>query len=187
MEEDILKSLEVLQKGGIILYPTDTIWGIGCDATNSKAVEKIYQLKKRVDNKSMLVLVDSDARIDRYVNDVPDIAWQLLEMADKPLTIIYPNAKNLPFNLVADDGSIGIRVAKDEFCQKLIGKFRKPIVSTSAKISSQPSPKNFAAITAEIISGVDYVVKLKQNSANNTKPSSIIRLGTGGLFEIIRN
>jgi L-threonylcarbamoyladenylate synthase len=187
MNEDLIKCIEILKKGGVILYPTDTIWGIGCDATNFDAVKRIYEIKKREDTKSMLVLVDKADRIDRYVNDVPDIAWELVEMAVDPLTIIYPEAKNLAENLIAEDGSIGIRVVGDAFCQKLIYQFRKPIVSTSANITGHHTPANFKEITDEIISSVDYVVKWRQNDLKRAKPSGIIKLGKGGLFEIIRN
>jgi L-threonylcarbamoyladenylate synthase len=187
MNEDLIKCIEVLKKGGIILYPTDTIWGIGCDASNYNAVKRVYEIKKREDSKSMLVLVDKADRIDRYVNDVPDVAWNLVEMALEPLTIIYPDAKNLAENLIAEDGSIGIRVVTDTFCQKLIYQFRKPIVSTSANISGQASPANFIEISSEIIDSVDYVVKWRQKDTKKAKPSAIIKLDKGGLFKIIRN
>jgi len=128
MEKDIKQAIDVLRKGGIIIYPTDTIWGLGCDATNAEAVKKIYQLKQREETKNMLVLVDSPGRIDRYIHEVPDIAWQLIEVNDQPMTIIYAGAKNLASNLISSDGTIGIRVANDEFCEKLISRFNKPIV-----------------------------------------------------------
>ena len=158
MHNDIKKAVEVLKGGGIILYPTDTIWGIGCDATNPDAVAKIYKLKEREDSKSMLVLVDNPNMLNIYLNEVPEIAWDLIELTTKPLTIIYPNAKNLAPNLVAADGSIGIRVVKHSFCEKLIYALRKPIVSTSANISGKPFPKNFNTIDPSIINGVDFVV-----------------------------
>jgi L-threonylcarbamoyladenylate synthase len=141
--EDIKFSLEILKSGGIILYPTDTIWGIGCDACNAAAVQKVFELKKRSDTKSMLVLVDQDFRINSYVNEVPEIAWELLEVSDKPMTIIYPGAKNLASNLIAEDGTIGIRVSKDRFNQDLIRRLGKPLVSTSAKYFRSSGPDSF--------------------------------------------
>jgi L-threonylcarbamoyladenylate synthase len=186
MNEDIQQALEVLRKGGIILYPTDTIWGLGCDATNSEAVKKIYALKKRSDSKSMLVLVDFAARVERYVEKVPDVAWDLVELATSPLTVIYPGAKNLANELVAEDGSIGIRVASDEFCQKLITRFGKPIVSTSANISGSSSPAFFDEISDEIKDAVDYIVNYRQDDRIPRKPSGIIKLGLGGEVQVIR-
>jgi L-threonylcarbamoyladenylate synthase len=187
MNEDLIKCIEVLKMGGIILYPTDTIWGLGCDATNFNAVKRLYDIKKREDRKSMLVLVDKADRIDRYVNDVPEVAWNLIEMAVEPLTIIYPEAKNLAENLISEDVSIGIRVVSDPFCQKLIYQFRKPIVSTSANISGHSSPTNFKEISSDIINVVDYVVKWRQNDIKKSKPSAIIKLDKGGIFKILRN
>ena len=144
MTEDIKKACEVMAAGGIILYPTDTIWGIGCDATNEKAVQRVYELKRRADNKAMLVLMDSEAKLDRYVSDVPDIAWDLISVSDKPLTIIYSSAKNLATNLLGADGSVGIRITNEEFSKKLCERFRKPLVSTSANVSGEPSHANFS-------------------------------------------
>ncbi len=186
MTSEIQKSLEILKKGGIILYPTDTIWGIGCDATNFSTVKRIYEIKKREDSKSMLILVDSIDRLYEYVNEVPSIAINLLEVNDKPMTIIYPNAKNLAQNLLAEDGSIGIRVADDEFCKQLIYKLRHPIVSTSANISGENSPKNFSKISETIKQSVDYVVNWRQNEKKEAQPSSIIKLEVNGTFKIIR-
>ena len=186
MTEDIKSAVQVLKKGGIILYPTDTIWGLGCDATHPAAVNRIYEIKQRKDSRSMLVLLDTAANLDRYVQDVPEIAWSLVELADKPLTIIYPAAKNLAPNLLADDRSVGIRVVQDEFCQELIRQFRKPIVSTSANISGQPWPENFDAIDASIISSVDYVVKWRQDDCSKGQPSAIIKVGLKGEVEVIR-
>ncbi len=186
MIDDIKQACKILQKGGIILYPTDTIWGLGCDATNSDAVKKIYEIKQRTDNKAMLVLVDSIGRIQSYVEQIPDIAWDLVEMRDKPLTIIYPKARNFATNLLAKDGSIGIRVTNEAFSKKLCETFRRPIVSTSANISGQPSPANFSEITSEIKQAVDYVVSYRQEEKSKPKPSSIIKLGDGGLIQIIR-
>ena len=158
MDEQIKLAVKVLREGGTILYPTDTIWGIGCDATNEVAVAKIYQIKQRVDSKSMLTLIDNPNRLLQYVNQVPEIAWEILDVADKPLTIIYPNAKNLASNLIASDGSVGIRVVNHDFCRRLISVFSKPIVSTSANISGEPSPKSFYFISEGIKSAVDYIV-----------------------------
>lgn len=186
LKQEIKKSLEVLKNGGIILYPTDSVWGIGCDATNSEAVKKIYALKKRIESKSMILLVDVESRILSYVREVPEQAWQLIEFAERPITIIYDEAKNLPENLVAEDGSIAIRVTNDEFCKNLLGLFRKPIVSTSANVSGAPSAKTFKEISEEIKNGVDYIVQWRQNDNRPAKPSTIIRLRKGGLFEFIR-
>ena len=175
-----------MQAGGIILYPTDTIWGIGCDATNEEAVRRVYELKRRIDNKAVLVLTDSTAKLNMYVSEVPDIAWDLIEVTDTPLTIIYSQAKNLASNLLGEDGSIGIRVTNEEFSRKLCERFRKPIVSTSANISGEPSPANFQEISEEIKKGVDYIVNYRQEDMSKAKPSHIIKLGNGGIFQIIR-
>lgn len=184
--EDLIKAVEVLRTGGVILYPTDTIWGIGCDATNPVAVKRIYEIKKRQDTKSMLVLMENPNLLNSYVAEVPEIAWDLIEVADSPLTIIYPGAKNLASNLLAQDGSIGIRITNEAFTQQLIQRFRKPVVSTSANITGQKSPQNFDEISDEIIQSVDYVVKFRQDDFSKSAPSSIIKLGTGGQIEIIR-
>jgi L-threonylcarbamoyladenylate synthase len=183
---DINKSLEVLKQGGIILYPTDTIWGIGCDATNESAVDKIYKLKQRSDQKSMLVLLDNPNKISTYVQEMPEIAWDLIDLTEKPLTIIYSGAKNLAKNLIPLDESIGIRITKDSFTQKLISKFGKPIVSTSANISGEPSPQNYSEISQEIISAVDYTVKWRQDDFSKAEPSGIIKLKPNGEIQIIR-
>jgi L-threonylcarbamoyladenylate synthase len=168
------------------VYPTDTIWGIGCDATNPEAVKKVYALKQREETRSMLTLLHSEAQLAAYVSEVPDIAWQLLEVADKPLTLIYPGAKNLAANLIGADGSIGIRVTRDEFCVRLLQAFRKPLVSTSANISGEPAPVWFGDISERITGAVDYVVQWRQDDTTPSLPSSIIKLGAGGLFSIIR-
>lgn len=186
MQEDIKKALEVLKNGGLILYPTDTVWGIGCDATNEEAVKKIYALKQREDSKSMLVLLENPNRINSYIQEVPEIAWDLIDAADKPMTIIYPGAKNLAKNLLAEDNSIGIRLTEEAFTMELILKFRKPIVSTSANISGEASPQNFSEISQTIKDGVDYVVKYRQEEMTKSNPSSIIKLGTRGEIKIIR-
>jgi len=186
MNEDITKALEVLKKGGVILYPTDTVWGLGCDATNAEAVARIYAIKKREDSKSMLVLVDHNGRIESYVREVPEIAWEIIDAAVRPITIIYPGARNLAKNLIAEDGSIGIRISSDEFCGELIKKLGKPLVSSSANISGEKTPSGFSEISEEIKASVDYVVEWRQDDTVKNPPSSIIKLGEGGLFKIIR-
>ena len=175
-----------MREGGVILYPTDTIWGIGCDATNEDAVRRVYEIKQRQDSKAMLVLVDSSVKVDFYVRDVPEVAWDLIDLADKPLTIIYSGARNLAANLLAEDGSVGIRVTNEDFSKRLCQQFRKAIVSTSANISGQPSPKNFSEISEEVKSAVDYIVGYRQEEMCNPKPSSIIKLDKGGVIKIIR-
>ena len=186
MQEEIKNALDVLYNGGIFLYPTDTIWGIGCDATNKEAVQRIYKLKKREDSKSMLVLINDANRIPSYIEEMPEVAWDLMDVSDQPLTIIYPGAKNLAANLIAEDKTIGIRVTNDPFCNALIKKFKRPIVSTSANISGQTSPSNFSEITDIIKNQVDYIVQHRQNEKGKTKPSSIILLGVGGQVKLIR-
>jgi L-threonylcarbamoyladenylate synthase len=186
MHDDLKKALEILKSGGIILYPTDTIWGLGCDATNEEAVKRIYKIKKREDTKSMLVLMENAALLDRYVEDVPEVAWDLVEITTTPLTVIYPQAKNLAANLIAEDGSIGIRFTKEKFTSYLLQRFRKPLVSTSANISGEKSPAFFDEISEEIKSQVDYIVEYRQDDTTPAQPSSIIKLGPGGQIDIIR-
>lgn len=187
LKDDISNCLEVLRKGGIILYPTDTVWGLGCDATNVEAVEKLYKLKQRSDVKSMLVLVDCAGRIQSYVDEMPDIAWNLIDVSQKPLTIIYPNAKNLAENLMAEDRSIGIRVTNESFSQQLCSRFRKPIVSTSANISGQPTPLFFAEITDDVKNACDYVVNFRQTDKEKKEPSSIVKLNADSSIQIVRH
>ena len=175
-----------MREGGVILYPTDTIWGIGCDATNEDAVRRVYEIKQRQDSKAMLVLVDSSVKVDFYVQDEPEVAWDLIDLADKPLTIIYSGARNLAANLLAEDGSVGIRVTNEDFSKRLCQQFRKAVVSTSANISGQPSPRNFSEISEEVKSAVDYIVGYRQEEMSNPKPSSIIKLDKGGVIKIIR-
>ena len=184
--EDLIKAVEVLRAGGVILYPTDTIWGIGCDATNPAAVKRIYEIKQRQDTKSMLVLMENPNLLNSYIAEVPEIAWDLIEVADSPLTIIYPGAKNLAANLMAPDGSVGIRITNEAFTQQLIQRFRKPVVSTSANLSGQKSPQNFSEISDEIKKSVDYIVTFRQDDLTRSTPSGIIKLGVGGQIEIIR-
>jgi L-threonylcarbamoyladenylate synthase len=186
MREEIKKIVEVLRSGGVILYPTDTVWGLGCDATNEAAVQRVFDIKQRVDAKAMLVLVDCPAKIQTYVDDVPELAWDLMEFTEKPLTIIYPDAKNLAKNLLAEDKTVGIRVTNEAFSKALCAQFRKPIVSTSANISGAATPANFSQISDEIKLAVDYVVNFRQEEVSNPKPSSIIKLGKGNLFQLIR-
>ena len=187
IKEDLRKASEVLHQGGMIVYPTDTIWGIGCDATNAEAVGRVYALKQRTDHKAMLVLIDSPAKLNGYVSQVPDIAFDLLEVSDKPLTIIYPNAKNLAFNLLGEDGSVGIRVTNERFSHELCKLFRKPLVSTSANISGLPSPSLFSEVAEAIKNSVDYVVRYRQNETVRAKPSGIIKLSEDGCIQIIRH
>ncbi|MDH6358872.1 L-threonylcarbamoyladenylate synthase [Parabacteroides sp. PF5-9] len=186
MTEDINKACQILQAGGLILYPTDTIWGIGCDATNEEAVRKIYTLKNRTDHKAMIVLLDNSVKLETYVTDVPSIAWDLIEVSDKPLTIIYSEGRNLANNLLAEDGSIGIRITNEAFSKKLCERFRKPLVSTSANISGEPFPANFTEISEKIKNGVDYIVNYRQDDQRKVQPSGILKLGSGGLIQLIR-
>lgn len=186
MQEEIKKALDVLYNGGVILYPTDTVWGLGCDATNEKAVQRIFDIKKRADAKAMLVLIDNPGKLQSYIEEVPDMAWDLIEVAEKPLTIIYPNAKNLAKNLIADDKSVGIRVTNEAFSKTLCMRFKRPVVSTSANVSGEPTPANFSQISDEIKSAVDYVVNVRQNETAQPNPSSIIKLGIGNTIQIIR-
>lgn len=184
--DDIKQAIDVMNKGGIILYPTDTIWGIGCDATNEEAVKRVFEIKKRNDAKALITLVDSEAKIEFYVCEVPDVAWQLMEVATRPLTIIYDGARNLAPNLLAEDGSAGIRVTHEEFSQNLCMRMRRAIVSTSANISGEPSPKCFADIAPEILEAVDYVCTSRRNETQNPPASNIIKLGVGGEVKVIR-
>lgn len=186
MLDDLKKALNILTTGGLILYPTDTIWGIGCDATNEKAVDKIYALKKRKDEKSMIILIDSESELSKYVYQIPEIALNLIRTADKPLTIIYPGAQNIARNLVAKDGSIGIRIVRDTFCNTLISKFGRPVVSTSANISGSTWPANYNDINNHIIQSVDYVVKWRQQESAQDRPSGIIKLELNGKVKVIR-
>ncbi len=186
MKNEIKNCVEVLEKEGTILYPTDTIWGIGCDATSQKAVEKIYLLKKRVESKSLIILLADMKDISTYVETFPDIARDLMKNVERPLTIIYPKAKNIAKNVIAKDNSIAIRIVKNEFCKNLIRTFGKPIISSSANISGEPAPMVFKCISKEIIDHVDYVVKLYQDVLQEVKPSRIIKLNEKGEFHIIR-
>ncbi|MCJ8210214.1 L-threonylcarbamoyladenylate synthase [Mucilaginibacter sp. RS28] len=186
LKEEVAKALKVIQEGGIILYPTDTVWGIGCDATNTEAIKKIFSLKQRDEAKSMIVLIETVNKLESYIREVPEIAFDLIEYAENPLTLIMPGAKNISPAVIAADGSVGIRVVKNAFCEQLIQRLRKPLVSTSANISGQPTPQTFAEISPEILEGVDYVVDLEQNNTTPKKPSTIMRLEPSGKFEFIR-
>ena len=186
METDIVQCLKVLSDGGLILYPTDTVWGIGCDATNAEAVKRVYQLKQRDDSKALIVLIDSADHLDHYVVDVPVIARELIDVAVKPLTIIYEGAYNLAPNVLGDEDSVGIRIPNDEFCHQLCQRFGKPIVSTSANVSGEPTAKTFKDIAPGIVQGVDYAVEYRRSDAIAHQPSNIILLARDGTFKIIR-
>ncbi len=185
-ENEIVKSLKVLEQGGTILYPTDTVWGIGCDATNTMAVEKIYRIKSRAEAKSMIILIDHIDKLSTYIEKIPDITDDLLASITNPVTIIYSNARKLAANVIASDGTIAIRIVKDEFCAELIRRFGKPIVSTSANISGFDTPVVFSQIAIEIKQSVDYIVTYKQDYFTRSKPSTIIRLRDDGTYIIIR-
>ena len=184
--EDIKTAVQTLRQGGLILYPTDTIWGIGCDASNEEAVRRIFRLKQREDSKAMICLVDSADRMQRYLRQVPDVAWDLIEYAEKPLTIILDGATGLAPSLIAEDGSVGLRVTRENISHELCYRFQKAIVSTSANISGQPSPACFAEVADEIKQGVDYIMRSRQNDTSKAKPSQIIKLGLDGRVKILR-
>lgn len=185
-EDDLKEAVRVMREGGIILYPTDTVWGIGCDARNEDAIKKIYTLKHREDSKSMLALVSSEGMLQRTVKEVPDIAWQLIDVAVNPMTIIYDEAVGVASNLKAEDGSLGVRITKERFSNKLCERMRGPIVSTSANISGKPTPHNFQEISKEIIEGVDYVCKFRQKERKAASPSNIIKITKGNIIKVIR-
>lgn len=185
-DQDISRCIEVMRKGGLILYPTDTIWGIGCDATNADAVRRVYELKQRADNKALLVLLDSVEHLDHYVVDVPEMAYNLLDVAVKPLTIIYEGAFNLAHNLLGEGDSVGIRVPREEFSQQLCARFGRPVVSTSANVSGHPTAHNFKEIDPAIVNGVDYVVNYRRNDESEHEASNIIMLRSDGTFKILR-
>jgi L-threonylcarbamoyladenylate synthase len=186
LRDEVAKALKIIREGGIILYPTDTIWGIGCDATNTEAVKKIYRLKQRDEAKSMIILLDTENKLESYVSDLNPLAYDLIEYAENPLTLVLPGAKNISPALISSDGSIGIRIVKHPFCQQLVQQLRKPLVSTSANISGKPAPQYFSQIAPEIIEGVDYVVDIDQHSMEIKNPSTIMRLAPNGQFEFIR-
>jgi len=183
--DEINNALTVLKKGGLILYPTDTVWGIGCDATNAEAIEKVFQLKKRSDKKSLICLVSDFKMLNEYIENVPEVAYDILKYAKKPTTIIYDNPIRVAENIIAEDNSLAIRVPKDDFCKKLIQKLRRPLVSTSANVSGVKTPQNFKEIDQVILEGVDYVVNL-QHEKKSGKPSAIIKLKNDGSVKVIR-
>ncbi len=187
MKQDIANALEVLKSGGVILYPADTGWGIGCDATNEAAVRRILDIKKQKVSEGMVVLMENPALLDRYVADVPEIAWDLIEITETPLTIIFSSVRNLAPSLISDKGTVGIRFTREEFSKHLIQRFRRPVTASSANISGMLAPDSFAAINEEITSAVDYVVKYRQDDATPSNPTSVIQLGEGGRIEIIRH
>ena len=185
-EEDIKNAVKVLKEGGVILYPTDTVWGIGCDATNPEAVAKVYKIKHRDDSKALICLVDSDARLQRYVRNVPAVAWDLLDAAVKPTTVILDNAVNLAPNLIAEDGSIALRITEEPFSKELCYRFQKALVSTSANISGEPAAQNYCDISQELLDSVDYVCWTRRQEHKPHTPSSIIKLKPNGEVKIIR-
>jgi L-threonylcarbamoyladenylate synthase len=185
MNEIIFEASEIIKNGGIILYPTDTVWGIGCDATNEEAVKKIYQIKQREETKSMIILVNGDKMIHQTFNKIPEVAWEIIDFSEKPTTLILDNPKNIAKNLIAEDNSVGVRIVKEPFCFKLMERMKVPLVSTSANISGQPTPKSFKDIDPEIINKVDYVVKLNQDKING-QPSTIIKITLDAQVKIIR-
>lgn len=183
---DLKNCLDALHQGQTILYPTDTIWGLGCDATNEEAVKEVIRIKGRDSNKNFIILLHNENQLASYTNEIPDIAYQLIEYADKPLTIVFSGAKNLAPSIIAKDGSVGIRIVKHEFCSRLLQRFRKPILSTSANISGQPSASNFDNIDPIILDQVGYVVEYGQNTYENNTASTIIKLEEDGTFHFIR-
>lgn len=185
-EADLKEAVRVMKEGGIILYPTDTVWGIGCDARNSAAIEKIFRLKRRPDSRSMLALVSSEGMLQRTVEEVPDIAWQLIDAAVNPMTIVYDNARNVADNLKAEDGSLGIRITTERFSNALCERMRGPVVSTSANISGQPTPALFDDIADEIKEGVDYVCRFRRDDRRKAAPSNIIKITKENIVKVIR-
>lgn len=185
-EQDVVNAIEVMRKGGLILYPTDTIWGIGCDATNADAIARAFELKKRVDSKTMIILVGDETDIMKYVAAPDPSVFNFLEHQSRPVTVVFDGALGLAENLIASDGSIAIRIVRDEFCRHLVKRFGKPIVSTSANLSGSPSPLKFSDISEEIRNGVDYIVKWRQDDETISSPSRIIRWKGGGEYEVIR-
>jgi len=184
--EDIKGALDALRKGGVIIYPTDTIWGLGCDPTNEAAVNRIFKIKSREAYKSLIILADGIGMVERYVKEIPEIVYQLVEVSDSPLTIIYPDGRNLAPGVCSEDGSIAIRICNDEFCNELIGRFRKPLVSTSANFSGKPSPANFSEIEGALAEGVDYVVKHRQDDRGKKTASPVIKINSDGTIKILR-
>lgn len=184
--EDIRAAVECMRQGGVILYPTDTVWGIGCDATNEEAVARVYRIKQREEAKAMICLVDSDVRLQRYVRDVPEVAWQVMDVAVRPTTVILDGAAGLARNLLAEDGSVALRITREEFSRELCYRFQKPLVSTSANISGEPAPANYCDIAPEILSAVDYVCFSRRGEKKPHTPSCIIKIANDGEVKIIR-
>jgi len=182
----IKKAVDILLNGGVVLYPTDTVWGIGCDATNPDAIERIFQIKKRAEAKALIILLDNKNRLETYVEKIPDITWNLIDCFEKPLTIIYPKGKNIAPNLLAEDGSIAIRITREKFSRSLCRAFQKPLVSTSANISGKASPRNFSEVSADIRAQVDYILPFRRNEDILSTPSTIIRVGMRGDFRFVR-
>lgn len=185
-KEDIRRAVEVMNKGGIILYPTDTIWGLGCDATNADAVRRIYEIKQRTDAKALISLVDSETKVQFYVKEVPEVAWDVMELSERPMTVVFDGGRNLAPNLLAEDGSVAIRITKEAFSKELCMRMKRAVVSTSANISGQPAPRCFAEISEEIKGAVDYICTSRQDEPPTQTASSIIKLGAGGEVIIIR-
>lgn len=185
INSEVYKAFEVIQNGGIILYPTDTVWGIGCDATNAEAVKKIYGLKQREESKSMIVLMNGEKMMYNVFKEIPETAWQILDLSEKPTTLILDNPRNVAANIIAEDKTLGVRIVKEPFCFKLMERMKKPLVSTSANISGMFTPKSFKEISPEIVKGVDYVVNLQRDKICD-KPSTIIKLSLDNQVKIIR-
>lgn len=184
---DVDRACKVMQEGGIVVYPTDTIWGIGCDATNADAVARVYEIKRRADHKALITLVPDAGWVERYVEEVPDVAWELLDVAVDPMTIVYDRGKNVATNLMGEDGSIGLRVTSEFYSRELCRRLRKPVVSSSANVSGDPSPMCFAEISKEILNAADYVAMYRRDDKGGIKASTVIRLGAGGLIKILRS
>ena len=185
-KEDIRRAVEVMNKGGVILYPTDTIWGLGCNATNADAVRRIYEIKQRTDAKALISLVDSETKVQFYVKEVPEVAWDVMELSERPMTVVFDGGRNLAPNLLAEDGSVAIRITKEAFSKELCMRMKRAVVSTSANISGQPAPRCFAEISEEIKGAVDYICTSRQDEPPTQTASSIIKLGAGGEVTIIR-
>ncbi|MBO5676567.1 MAG: threonylcarbamoyl-AMP synthase [Bacteroidaceae bacterium] len=185
-KEDIRRAVEVMNNGGIILYPTDTIWGLGCDATNADAVRRIYEIKQRTDAKALISLVDSETKVQFYVKEVPEVAWDVMELSERPMTVVFDGGRNLAPNLLAEDGSVAIRITKEAFSKELCMRMKRAVVSTSANISGQPAPRCFSEISEEIKGAVDYICTSRQDEPPTQMASSIIKLGAGGEVTIIR-
>ncbi len=185
INKEVHNAFEVIKNGGIILYPTDTVWGIGCDATSNEAVKKIYELKQREESKSMIVLMNSDRMMYNVFKEIPEVAWEIIEVSDKPTTLILDNPRNVAPNVVAPDNTLGVRLVKEPFCYKLMERMKKPLVSTSANIAGMPTPNSFKEIDHHILDGVDYVVNLHHDKIA-AKPSTIIKLGNDLQVKVIR-